>query len=222
MYPYLVFAEALHNVKPELKIFDYKNGVLINSVNALLNLTDSDGKFFPLNDGQKGMSYYSRELVFSVDVAYAFGDKNPELLSIAEKQGAVTLDDAGLAVAKAVRDGKAKPFDKKSVAYTDGPNGDQGGIGILRSKGTNGNLALVLKYTAQGSSHGHYDKLSYSYYEGGNEILQDYGLARYVNIEQKGGGNYLKESKTWAKQTIAHNTVVQNESLVLIKRWFCF
>ncbi len=212
MYPYLVFAEALHNVKPELKIFDYKNGVLINSVNALLNLTDSEGKFFPLNDGQKGMSYYSRELVFSVDVAYAFGDQNPELLSIAEKQGAVTLDDAGLAVAKAVRDGKAKPFEKKSVAYTDGPNGDQGGIGILRSKGTNGNLALVLKYTAQGSSHGHYDKLSYSYYEGGNEILQDYGLARYVNIEQKGGGNYLKESKTWAKQTIAHNTVVLNET----------
>lgn len=71
---------------------------------------------------------------------------------------------------------------------------------------------LVFKYAAQGSSHGHYDKLSYSLYEDGEEILQDYGLARFVNIEQKGGGNYLKENKTWAKQTIAHNTITQNET----------
>ncbi|NOR26891.1 MAG: heparinase, partial [Lutibacter sp.] len=44
------------------------------------------------------------------------------------------------------------------------------------------------------------------------EVVQDYGLVRYVNIEQKGGGNYLKENTTWAKQTISHNTVVQNET----------
>ena len=37
-------------------------------------------------------------------------------------------------------------------------------------------------------------------------------MARFVNIEQKGGGNYLKENTTWAKQTIAHNTLVQNET----------
>jgi hypothetical protein len=61
-------------------------------------------------------------------------------------------------------------------------------------------------------SHGHYDKLSFSLYEKGDEVLQDYGLARYVNIEQKGGGNYLKENTTWAKQTIAHNTLTQNET----------
>ena len=69
---------------------------------------------------------------------------------------------------------------------------------------------MVFKYAAQGLSHGHYDKLSYSLYEDGNEVVQDYGLARFVNIEQKGGGNYLKENTTWAKQTIAHNTVVQD------------
>ena len=212
MYPYLVFAEALQNKRPDLKVFQYKNGVLINSVNSLLNLTDEDGKFFPLNDGQKGMSYYSRELVFSVDVAYYFGNKNTDLLSIAEKQNEVTLDDAGLAVALAIRDGKSTPIVKNSVEYSDGPDGKQGGVGILRSKGTKGEMALVMKYTAQGSSHGHYDKLSFSYYEGGNEVIQDYGLSRFVNIEQKGGGNYLKENKTWAKQTIAHNTITQNET----------
>ena len=61
-------------------------------------------------------------------------------------------------------------------------------------------------------SHGHYDKLSYSLYEDGDEVLQDYGLARFVNIGQKGGGNYLPENSTWAKQTIAHNTITQNEA----------
>ena len=73
-------------------------------------------------------------------------------------------------------------------------------------------LTLVFKYSAQGLSHGHYDKLSFSLYEDGDEVLQDYGLARFVNIEQKGGGNYLKENTTWAKQTIAHNTITQNET----------
>ena len=60
-------------------------------------------------------------------------------------------------------------------------------------------------------SHGHYDKLSFSLYEKGEEVLQDYGLVRFVNIEQKGGGNYLPENTSWAKQTIAHNTLTQNE-----------
>ncbi len=210
MYPFLIFAEGLHNVKPELKIFEHKDSVLLKSVNTLIELSDADGEFFPLNDGQKGMSYYSRELVTAVDIAYYYGGGNPGLLSIAEKQGQVLLDDSGLAVAIGVRDGKAEPFVKKSVNLTDGSDGKQGGVGILRYG--NEDLTLVFKYAAQGLSHGHYDKLSFSLYEKGDEIMQDYGLARFVNIEQKGGGNYLKENKTWAKQTIAHNTITQNET----------
>tara|TARA_R110000765_G_scaffold77645_1_gene152583 strand:+ start:2926 stop:5166 length:2241 start_codon:yes stop_codon:yes gene_type:complete len=207
MYPFLIFAEGLHNVKPELKIFEYKDGVLLKSINALINLSDADGDFFPLNDGQKGMSYYNDALVTAVDISYYFGNQDPGLLSIAEKQNKVLLDDSGLAVALGVKNGEAKPFDKKSINLSDGPDGTQGGVGILRSE----DLELVFKYASQGSSHGHYDKLSYSFYDNGDEVLQDYGLARFVNIEQKGGGNYLKENKTWAKQTIAHNTLVQNE-----------
>ncbi|QXP61846.1 alginate lyase family protein [Olleya sp. HaHaR_3_96] len=208
MYPFLVFAEGLHNVKPELKIFEYKDGVLLKSINALLNLSDADGDFFPLNDGQKGMSYYNDALVTAVDISYKFGNQNPGLLSVAEKQDKVLLDDSGLAVALGIKNGETQPFDKESINLSDGPNGTQGGVGILRNEA----LELVFKYAAQGSSHGHYDKLSYSLYENGEEVIQDYGLARFVNIEQKGGGNYLKENKTWAKQTIAHNTVTQNET----------
>ncbi|QNM85307.1 alginate lyase family protein [Polaribacter pectinis] len=208
MYPFLIFAEGLHNVKSELKIFEYKDGVLLKSINALLNLSDADGDFFPLNDGQKGMSYYTSALVTAVDISYHFGDQDPGLLSIAAAQDRVLLDDSGLSVALGIKDGKIAPFNKKSINLSDGPNGKQGGVAILRNE----DIELVFKYAAQGSSHGHYDKLSYSLHEKGDEILQDYGLARFVNIEQKGGGNYLKENKTWAKQTIAHNTVTQNET----------
>ncbi|MFK7831900.1 MAG: alginate lyase family protein [Winogradskyella sp.] len=208
MYPFLVFAEGLLNVKPELNIFDYKEGVLLKSINALLNLSDADGEFFPLNDGQKGMSYYNSALVTAVNVSYYHGDQDAGLLSIAKQQDQVLLNDSGLAVALGIRDGKEKPFNKKSINLSDGPKGEQGGVAILRHE----DIELVFKYAAQGSSHGHYDKLSYSLYEKGEEILQDYGLARFVNIEQKGGGNYLKENKTWAKQTIAHNTLTQNET----------
>ena len=208
MYPFLVFAEGLHNVKPELKIFEYKKGVLLKSINALLNLSDADGDFFPLNDGQKGMSYYNDALVTAVDISYHFGKQDAGLLTIAKEQNKVLLDDSGLAVALGIKKGKAKPFEKKSINLSDGPEGKQGGVAILRNE----DMELVFKYASQGSSHGHYDKLSYSVYEKGDEVLQDYGLSRFVNIEQKGGGNYLKENKTWAKQTIAHNTVTQNET----------
>lgn len=212
MYPFLVFAESLHNVKPEMKIFEYKNGILLKSVYALLNLTNTAGEFFPLNDGQKGMSYYSRELVSAVDIAYLYGGKDPSLLSIAKLQGRVQLDNSGMAVALGIQNKLEKPFEKKSIDLSDGADGKQGGVAIIRNKKNDEELTLVMKYASQGSSHGHYDKLSFSYHKDDKEILQDYGLARFVNIEQKGGGNYLKENNTWAKQSIAHSTIIQNET----------
>ena len=210
MYPFLIFAQGLQNSRPEFDAFGHKDGVLLKAVDTLLNLTDADGEFFPLNDAQKGMSWHSRELVTAVDIAYHMGGQDPQLLSIAEAQKQVVLDDAGFSVALAVRDGRTKPLEKRSVSYRDGPNGEQGGLSVLRFGVED--LSLVFKYTAQGLSHGHYDKLSYSLYEQGAEVLQDYGMARYVNIEQKGGGNYLPENTTWAKQTVSHNTVSLNET----------
>jgi len=210
MYPFLIFAQGLHNAKPDLEVLQHKDGVLLKAVDALLALSDADGEFFPLNDGQKGMSYQSGALVTAVDISYHVGRQDPRLLSVAKEQGRVLLDDAGFSVALAVRDGKTQPFEKKSINLSDGPNGKQGGVAVLRHG--NEDLTLVFKYAAQGLSHGHYDKLSFSLFEKGEEVLQDYGLARFVNIEQKGGGNYLKENTTWAKQTIAHNTITQNET----------
>ncbi|WP_422859576.1 alginate lyase family protein [Flagellimonas sp. S174] len=208
MYPFLIFAVALNNVEPELKIFEYRDSVLLKSVKTLVNLTDKDGEFFPINDAQKGMSYFSRELTTAANIAYHYGIQDAELLGVARKQNRVVLDDSGMAVAKAIAQDKTTPFIKNSVRYTDGPKGKQGGIAVLRKQ----DLELVFKYTAQGLSHGHYDKLSFMLYQDGEDVVQDYGMARFVNIEQKGGGNYLKENKTWAKQTIAHNTLVVDET----------
>ena len=198
----------MENNRPDLKVLQHKDNVLLKGINALLNLSDADGEFFPLNDAQKGMSYKKASLVTAVDLAYFYGEKDPRLLSVVEKQGEVLLQESGLEAAIDIRDGKAVPFVKSSVNLSDGPNGEQGGVGILRYG--NEDLTLVFKYAAQGLSHGHYDKLSFSLYEKGEEVLQDYGLARFVNIGQKGGGNYLKENTTWAKTTIAHNTLSIN------------
>ena len=83
---------------------------------------------------------------------------------------------------------------------------------MLRSGGAADPLALVLKATSQGMGHGHFDKLAWLLYDNGQEIITDYGAARFLNVEQKRGGSYLPENTTYAKQTIAHNTLVVDET----------
>ncbi|AZQ62760.1 alginate lyase family protein [Flammeovirga pectinis] len=210
MYPFLIFALALDNSKPEVKIFEYNNEVLIKGVYALLNQTNAKGEFFPLNDAQKGMSYFSRELKLALSLAYQYGTKDPSLLSLIELQESVPLIYSGMQAALAIKEGKTIPFVKKSVMLRDGAKGDEGAIGILRAD-KEGEVDLIMKYAKHGMGHGHFDRLSYSMFYGEQEVLQDYGAARWVNINQKDGGGYLKENKTWAKQTVAHNTVVVDE-----------
>jgi hypothetical protein len=72
-------------------------------------------------------------------------------------------------------------------------------------------MLALMKYTGHGLSHGHYDKLSLLFYDQGREQLQDYGAARFINVEPKFGGRYLPETKAFAMQTIAHNTVTVDE-----------
>ena len=213
IFPFLQFSKSLANNKPELEILEYRDKILEKAVYSLLYQTDANGLFYPINDAQKGMSWNAREVVTAVDLAYYNYGNDPMLLSVAQKQGTVALDEAGFAVAKALADGLAKPMKQKSIAYQDGPDGTEGGIGILRnSTALDNELCLVMKYSAQGMGHGHFDKLSYSLYDETGEVLQDYGAARWVNIDQKGGGRYLKENNSWAKQSIAHNTLVIDET----------
>jgi hypothetical protein len=206
--PFILFAQAIENNQPELKIFEYRNQILKKAVTCALQLTDIDGRYIPINDALKEMSILSRESILAVDVTFARYGSDSDLLAIAQKQGRITLNGTGLAVAKAIQNEK-RPFEfqYKSVEYTDGAAGDEGGIGILRSGPNEDQSILVMKYTAQGYGHGHFDKLGFLFYDQGREIIQDYGAVRFINVEPKFGGRYLPETETWAKQTIAHNTV---------------
>ncbi len=213
IFPFLQFGKALANNRPELGILTYRDEILKKAVYALLYQTDKNGLFFPINDAQKGMSWNAREVIMAVDLAYQHYGEDPMLLSVAEKQGKVILDEAGFMVARDLSKGLAQPMQQKSIAYKDGADGKQGGVAILRNNtAVDNELCLVMKYSEQGMGHGHFDKLSYSLYDETGEIMQDYGAARWVNIDQKGGGRYLKENNTWAKQSIAHNTLVIDET----------
>ena len=122
------------------------------------------------------------------------------------------MNGAGLEVARALALAAAIPaFVRRSVQYTDGPDGREGGIGILRAGPADSQQLLLMKYTSHGLSHGHYDKLHFLLYDGGREIVQDYGAVRFINVEPKFGGRYLPETRSWAMQTIAHNTVTVDE-----------
>ena len=159
MYPFLIFAEALHNKKPELKIFEHKEGVLLKGVNALINLSDADGEFFLLNDAQKGMSYHSRELISAVDAVYYLCGRDKGLLSIAKEQNVFQLDQTGFQVAADISKGLAEPFPKKPMELRDGAKGEEGAMAILRAPAATSDISCLFKYSAQGMGHGHFDRL---------------------------------------------------------------
>ncbi|MDW7691846.1 alginate lyase family protein [Flammeovirgaceae bacterium SG7u.111] len=211
LQPFILFALAIENNEPERKIFEYRDGILVKTVECLLQLTDDKGRFIPFNDSVKGMSFRSPETVYSLDIIYQFGGQNPELLSVAKEQGTVMVSKAGAMVAKDLAEEKAKPFRRKSILLTDGTDGTKGGVGFIREGEIDDQLSLILRYTSHGLSHGHFDKLGIILYDNGSEVLQDYGAARFVNVEQKEGGRYLPENYSWAKHTISHNTLVIDE-----------
>lgn len=203
LQPFITFAQAIDNNEPERKIFEYRNGVLLKTVTTLLQMTQANGQFFHLNDALD-KTWHTNELVWGVDIAYQ-KTGNKQLLTIAKEQNTVVLSEAGCKVARDLD--KAEPFTHQTMIIRDGANGNEGGIGILRTGKGKEETCIVLKYTSQGMGHGHFDKLSFTYYNNGNEILQDYGAARFLNIEPKNGGHYLKENDTFCKQTISHNTL---------------
>lgn len=218
--PFYLFAEAIDNFQPELKIFEYRGQILKKGLYSGLQLTYTNGAFLPINDALKEKTFLSPELTIAVDIAYKRYGADRNLLGVAMRQGNVMLNAAGVVIARdaAAQVASANAAGKygaevmptivwKSVEFVDGANGDEGGVGVFRSGDNADQSLLCMKYTGHGLSHGHYDKLSFLYYDQGREILQDYGAARFINVEPKFGGRYLPETKGFAMQTIAHNTV---------------
>lgn len=208
MMPFYLFAQAIDNNRPDIKIFEYRDGILKRAVYALLQLTYTTGQFIPINDAMKEKTYRSPEVILALNIAYQKFKNDRSLLSIALEQNSVSLTRGGIEVARDLTSKKEiSPFQYRSLELRDGANGDEGGIGLLRSGANDDQMLVVMKYTGHGLSHGHYDKLSLSFYDQNREQLQDYGSARFVNIDPKYGGRYLPENKTFAMQSIAHNTI---------------
>ena len=210
LMPFVVFARAIEQNAPELEIFKHRNGVLEKAILACIDLSYA-GLFFPLNDAIKDKGLDTVELRYGLSIAYGLtGD--PAILSAAGVQSSFVPTGDGFRMARAIDQGGAVPLEWRSVLLRDGPAGRQGGLAVLRSGGATDPQALVLKASSQGMGHGHYDKLAWLFYDNGQEIITDYGAARFLNVEQKRGGSYLPENSTWAKQTIAHNTLVVDET----------
>jgi len=211
--PFYLFANALKNARPELKVFQYRDRILQKALLSGLQLTNLDGAFYPINDALKEKDYTSNELKTAVDVAWDVYGKDDGLLVVADKQKQVLLDKGGISIAATIAGTKniAVYYPYKTVEYVDGVKGDEGGVSVLRNGKDKDLTTLIYKYTSHGLSHGHFDKLNINFYDKGNEVLTDYGAVRFISVEQKFGGRYLPENKSYAAQTIAHNTLVLDE-----------
>ncbi|MEL7217098.1 MAG: alginate lyase family protein [Pseudomonadota bacterium] len=209
LLPFMVFADAIERNEPQRKIFEHRDGILLKALRTTVQLS-YQGYFFPFNDAIRDKSLNTAELYDGVAIAYA-QTRDPSLLSVAQFQNRTVLSDNGLLVASDLAAGKAIPFPFRSMLLSDGPKGKQGAVAVLRRGEGDRHTALIAKNSSQGMGHGHFDKLAWQMYDNGNEIIRDYGAARFLNIEAKEGGRYLPENTTWAKSSIAHNTLVVDQ-----------
>lgn len=212
MLPFVVFAEAIEENQPELKIFQYRNQLLRKAINTIFQLTTDTGYFYPYNDAIKDKDLRSQEMVFASNIGFC-RYQDSSLLSIIKEQKLVTMTNAGLQSAIAFNSSPKGDFQRKPMLIKDGPEGKSGGVALLRKPSSKkGQFNALFKFASQGMGHGHFDRLSLMVYDQGREILQDYGAARFLNVEPKNGGRYLPENKSFAKQSVAHNTLIVDET----------
>lgn len=209
LQPFVVFAAAIAANDPERRIFEYRGGIVLKAIRTAIDVTH-DGNFLPINDAMPDKSLRTEELYHAVAIAYG-ATKDPSFLSIADWQGRTVLTPAGQAMAADLAAGKAQPWPFASRPLSDGPDGRQGALVLLRTRPDPSGPLLVAKNTVQGMGHGHFDRLGWLYYDETGAVVTDYGAARFLNVEAKQGGRYLPENDSWASATIAHNTLVVDE-----------
>ncbi|USD67288.1 heparinase II/III family protein [Vibrio sp. SCSIO 43136] len=214
--PLCVLAEVVHRHMPEIDIYNYKDKVIGNTVQALLATAYPNGAFPALNDASRTMSIKDAGVQVALSVYAKHYGIDDNVLGMAKIQGGVWMHGCGLELSNAY---EAATADKEiglpfwpSVELNEGPNGDKGAQGFMRMQDETGDVSqLVMNYGQHGMGHGNFDTLGISYFNRGQEVLREYGFGRWVNVEPKFGGRYLDENKSYARQTIAHNAVTVDE-----------
>jgi hypothetical protein len=213
LMPFFYFAEAIHRRQPSLGIYAYRDSILKKALYSAVQTAFPNGVFPPINDASRTMAIDAPEVVLALDLAYDRYGADPNLLGAAAIQNRVVLNRAGLAVARDMSRRRTPPaMSWRSVEFTDGHDGQRGGLGILRMGEGREATMLLMKYGVHGEGHGHFDKLHFVLFDGGREVVPDYGFSRWVNVEPKFGGRYLPENDSYAMQTVAHNTVVVDQT----------
>ena len=216
IHPTCVFAEVLHRFMPEVDIYNYKDGVIGRTVKALLATAYPNGKFPALNDASKSMGVTDAGVQVAVSVLCKHYGCDQNLVGMAELQGEVWVQACGLSLSKEHE--KAEQKDEvitpyfPSIELNEGANGDKGAQAFLRLQGKGKDIAqLNMNYGQHGMGHGHFDTLGITFFNRGQEVLNEYGFARWVNVEPKFGGRYLPENVSYARQSIAHNIVTVDQ-----------
>ncbi|EPP2128976.1 heparinase II/III domain-containing protein [Vibrio alginolyticus] len=214
--PTCVFAEVVHRHMPEVDIYNYKDKVIGNTVQAMLATAYPNGEFPALNDASRTMSITDMGVQVAVSVYSKHYGLDDNILGMAKIQNAVWMHPCGLELSqaydKAVADREiGMPF-WPSVELNEGPTGNNGAQGFIRMQDKTGDVSqLVMNYGQHGMGHGNFDTLGITFFNRGQEVLREYGFCRWVNVEPKFGGRYLDENKSYARQTIAHNAVTIDE-----------
>lgn len=214
--PTCVFAEVVHRHMPEVDIYNYKDKVIGNTVQAMLATAYPNGEFPALNDASRTMSITDMGVQIAVSVYSKHYGLDDNILGMAKIQNAVWMHPCGLELSqaydKAIADREiGMPF-WPSVELNEGPTGNNGAQGFIRMQDKTGDVSqLVMNYGQHGMGHGNFDTLGITFFNRGQEVLREYGFCRWVNVEPKFGGRYLDENKSYARQTIAHNAVTIDE-----------
>lgn len=214
--PTCVFAEVVHRHMPEVDIYNYKDKVIGNTVQAMLATAYPNGEFPALNDASRTMSITDMGVQVAVSVYSKHYGLDDNILGMAKIQNAVWMHPCGLELSQAYDQAIADreigmPF-WPSVELNEGPTGNNGAQGFIRMQDKTGDVSqLVMNYGQHGMGHGNFDTLGITFFNRGQEVLREYGFCRWVNVEPKFGGRYLDENKSYARQTIAHNAVTIDE-----------
>ncbi|TXR51359.1 heparinase II/III domain-containing protein [Reinekea thalattae] len=211
--PLCFFAEAIHEHYPEVDIYNYKQQVVGRTIMALITTSNPDGTFPALNDSSRTMNIDDEGAKAAMSVYFARYGEDEKLTATVKSQGTVWLSPCSLALCKAVDAYQGEASVRwASVDLQEGDAGERGAQGFLRSKNPAKPVSqAIMAYGQHGMGHGHFDALGIILFADGHEYLREYGYGRWVNVETKFGGRYLDENKTWARQTIAHNTVTVDE-----------